>query len=288
MSEVLFGLHIPKCAGTTVLNEFEKHFKQDLFQSTSLIRNFRQGRPDISDTSNCFPYLAYFGHHLCDEMLKNIADEVFLFSFLRDPIERAVSHFEYVNRMRKSVGYAPITIDSFCKNFPTITQFLLKRFPSFVDEELNNVSEGEKALSILKKFDYIGDTSRMNEFSKVLSKRTGLIFNFSERANAAPKKLTDNQNQLISHLTDYLNDDIVLYDNYNKIRKYEMSSKDKEFRRNYKNSEYSESKFLDFYAKSLVKEFVANNELNMLKNIKFSNKKMNELVCFNIKNQSKL
>ena len=182
-----FGLHIPKCAGTTLLERFYELYGDGLYQSTSIAKNFKHGIPDLSDYSGRWPFAFYYGHHLHSEMLRNIEGHPFLFTILRNPLDRAVSHYRYQNRLRISVDKDPLSVDQFFSNMQSMCDFIIKRFMDFVDEGLKDASPADKAWSVLKKFHHVGYMDSLQETASVLSAVTGNEYDFSKLRNAETK-----------------------------------------------------------------------------------------------------
>lgn len=156
-NRTLMFLHIPKCAGTSLL----KHLERDvpltrIYKNTSIFENFRYGREEIYNLSETAigELRIVWGHHLHEQMLKIYfsSNTVLLSTILREPIERFMSHIEYDVRtcMTRGVAYDIEKAISDCQN--PICNFLIERFPTFAE---NGVTLSEKAINILKKFDSV-------------------------------------------------------------------------------------------------------------------------------------
>jgi hypothetical protein len=48
MKPVILGLHIPKCAGTSILKELENNIHHsEIYQSTFFARNYKEGKKEF-------------------------------------------------------------------------------------------------------------------------------------------------------------------------------------------------------------------------------------------------
>ena len=272
-----FGLHIPKCAGTTLLDRFIDIHGDDLYQSTSIAKNFKFGRKDLSDFEGIWPFKFYYGHHLHSEMLRNIDGVPFLFTILRDPVDRAVSHYRYQNRLRKGVNKNELPVDVFLNNNQTICRFIIQRFSDFVPKDMQDKPDYIKAWSILKRFDHVGFMDALDETSSVLTSVAGMDYDFSRKRNGSPVLLTDEEYMLRESMIDALSDDIMLY-YYCKKLKQSPDTPSKQFVRRYSRKEFNFYKFYKFYSHAVFSEFKGLNRLDDLESHSFSNPIMQELV----------
>lgn len=96
-------LHIPKTAGTTARNFLLTHFPAE---QTLIL----QGTPKeaLSVLHERQPHLAYFGH-LPYVLLQGFPKLPRLFTVLRDPVERALSHYYFIRqRLRENRYNGPV------------------------------------------------------------------------------------------------------------------------------------------------------------------------------------
>ncbi|MDS1309461.1 sulfotransferase family 2 domain-containing protein [Marinobacter xiaoshiensis] len=267
--KVFLGVHVPKCAGSSILSELKRVYGDQCYQSTSLVNNFRGSKSDLTDTYKNLDYSGYFGHHFCDELLKIIGRDVFLFTFLRDPLERAVSHYKYVNRMKQSLGRQPVAFSDFIKTLPSMTKFLLQRFPSLVDQSCRTEQAWLKAASILKKFDFVGDTEGIESFQEVFAREFGVNLNLKVVKNKAPKDGHNLDCHQIEAMLGALEDDVLLYQWYKRcwhLSRDEVQNSELDF---YVNSEFNKDRFFNFHASSLIQDLKANNALDLLRDFPF-------------------
>lgn len=275
MGKVFFGLHVPKCAGTSVLSELKKSYGDDIYQSTSLISNFRNKKEDLLDNYPNLPFKGYFGHHFCDELLKAIKGDIFLFTFLRNPVERALSDYKYINRMNLDVGLSELNFEKFVESVPSMTSFIVDRFPGLVDKSEAKSPRWKKAASVLKKFDYVGDSSDLTSFQNVFKKEFGVDLDLTIKKNKAPIQDSKGDFYLKDKLYTALEEDILLYQ---WVRELWAESKKECDNSNNINSFYkkeiNEDRLYNFHARSLILEFKANNEQEKLNEITLKNKNL--------------
>ncbi|KIP17177.1 sulfotransferase family protein [Burkholderia sp. MSHR3999] len=84
-------LHMQKTAGSDIAAQFHKSrlgkyfFPEDLRATLAYLP---------SETLECYRF--FYGHEYRRQEIRNIPGEKFLFTFLRDPIERLISHYEWL------------------------------------------------------------------------------------------------------------------------------------------------------------------------------------------------
>lgn len=271
-----FGLHIPKCAGTTLLDKFVTVHGDSVYQNTSIAKNFKFNRQDLTDFKGVWPFKFYYGHHLHSEMLKNICGTPFLFTILRDPLDRAVSHFRYQNRLRKGVGKPEISVESFAENMQSMSDFICSRFKDFIDPKLTDASRCEQAWSVLEKFDHIGFMDSLPETSRTLGSVTGKVYDFSMKRNGSPA-MTVEEVSLRDQMRFYLKDDIILY-YYCKSLRVSDNYNTSEYVKSYCSEKFDSSKFFRLYAHAIFSEFNSLNRLDELALINFKSDVVNEVV----------
>ncbi|RLJ67603.1 hypothetical protein DFR35_0150 [Sulfurisoma sediminicola] len=180
----IIGLHIPKCAGTTLLDRVAQKLPPDqIYQTTSLIRNYHEGRDEITQIRKPGRLRFVFGHTIHEEMLKLLGPNIRAITGLREPTERFISDIKYQIRLRAKQGNSPLDIEQFISSTRNpMCWYLINRFPSLS----GSGTPADRALRILKAFNYCYFTSNFEETSQA-------IFNVLEicpdpiNSNVAPK-----------------------------------------------------------------------------------------------------
>lgn len=270
MKKVAFGLHVPKCAGSTILNSVERKLNPvEYYQSTALIKNFWGNSLELHEYNNIELIKFVFGHHIYDEMLK-LFDEVFLFTFLRDPIDRAVSNYRYLNRLNSQLGHKPLDIDDFFSTYPSMCDFIIERFPQFILDP--TVSKSLQAESILSKFDFVGSSSDVATILTTLEKYLEIDGIEIKDANVAPKdkNASDEIEHVIEKSKVYFRDDVELYERFIALSRkspnpHNPFSKEDALmwrKNNFQNSKFDFSIIKDRVVKEIYWEYTNHNVLD--------------------------
>lgn len=153
--KTLVGLHIPKCAGTTLLDRVRDCLPGEMiYQNTSIINNLNNNRDEFLNLTDRNKLRFVFGHFIHEEMLKLLGHEnIFLFTGLRDPVERVISQYKFELKMCGIQGRKAPNITDFLKGYGNyMCNFLITRFPSFCG---NATSIEQKAINILQQFNLV-------------------------------------------------------------------------------------------------------------------------------------
>lgn len=169
---IYIGLHIPKTAGMTLLNLLEKKFPLgNLHQTTSLAKNAELGIPFIEEMANTENIESLFGHHVDAQTICYFPNrEIYLYTFIREPISRLISHFYYHERLCKAQNRESLSLQEFAdSNKNQMCKFIVNRFSVFLSkEELKSLSLHEKAIKILQTFDLVGSSDEFDEYLLLL------------------------------------------------------------------------------------------------------------------------
>lgn len=88
--EILFYLHIPKCAGTTLINIIDQFFTENqIYQNHYYVKKLELISPEELNS-----YRFIRGHFPFDRIMHLFNTKPRLITFLRDPVIRFVSNFE--------------------------------------------------------------------------------------------------------------------------------------------------------------------------------------------------
>lgn len=179
----LFGLHIPKCAGTSLLAAVRKHLSKDqIFQSTSLIENWRTGRPDFLEIKDYSKLVFVWGHWLHEEMLK-FFDKPVLFTGLRDPRDRIESEYFFDRRLRLAQGRKILSPEEWLRNRrDPMCQFIVSRFPTLSGKG----TLFERARSVLECFNFVYFTNDLSGPARLILNHIGVDFEGVPGENVRP------------------------------------------------------------------------------------------------------
>jgi hypothetical protein len=291
MNKKLFGLHISKCAGTSLLRSFESVFSQNqIYQNTSYFKNYYQNKPEFHDLTNLNEIRLFWGHHLFDEMLKLIKPD-FIFTFIREPAARHISNYKYINRLNELQGNQKISFNNYLE-YPesSICQFLISRFPALIKNP--DSKPYLQAIDILSCFDCVGETDDLNDsaFLMLFCDAAGVKLTNITYDNVAPSNeilydLASDQDYLYSELKRVFNDDFLLYDSFITASKENLLNPFFDYSSNsyvkdvYFNLETNQSSLVDrlftplfheYLASDIMDDYLKKLNLKNLMNLKFA------------------
>ncbi len=171
MSEVVYvGLHIHKAAGTTLQVHLESHLPwtlrhtaADVNQKTARLHLNELGILAANHTQ------VVWGHHVHEALLTNFNRPVSLFVFLRDPVARIVSWFDYE---RAQYGVRE-TFEEFVDGHAnSMCEMVVSAFPSLIEPQAESLAA--RAISILEKFNFIGCQENFLEHAAILMNEIGI------------------------------------------------------------------------------------------------------------------
>ena len=150
------GLHITKCAGTSLITNLRRRLSEDEYYfCSSYYENWLAGRPLFAQLRAPERLRIVFGHYVHRDLLSVFADrEVFLFTGLREPVTRAISDYRQLNAVRAQAGAAPLEGNEYVASHAgAICTEILRAFPA-----TDAAEPWEQARTALMAFDYIYDT----------------------------------------------------------------------------------------------------------------------------------
>jgi hypothetical protein len=150
----LMGLHIPKCAGSTLSARVRKSLSSSsYFQSSSHLQNFANGELGFLQKWNRGRLRFIYGHSTHEEMLRFLPTPPVLFTGLRDPHERMISFINYEIRQGVIRGDPPVevaVIASWAKN--QMCDLIIKSFPTLAGTQ---GSLPDRAMRALENFSLV-------------------------------------------------------------------------------------------------------------------------------------
>jgi len=108
MRQVFVHLHIPKCGGTTVVDVLSRNFGPDLGKVNSILNDYQYDAAQVARIIDLYPHLRCLtGHKLSLDLPFDRKDlNIQAFVWVRDPVDRFVSHYFY---HRNQTPYVPET-----------------------------------------------------------------------------------------------------------------------------------------------------------------------------------
>lgn len=184
--------HIPKTGGTTLLYHFRRNLGDRAIlsygQHNRIVRFFaNQPQFEEMDAGQIDALHVIQGHAVSDAVLMRMGDApAKLIVVLRHPVGLTRSRFNqrFVSMAQRGIE---VTSDAFMEGEPEdfIASLLLQKFPAFVDPDA--ASKRDRVISVLRKFDYVLTTERLDDQVCGLMDDMGLPQGL-ERRRVAEKK----------------------------------------------------------------------------------------------------
>lgn len=190
MDFIYIFLHIPKCAGSTLIRDINKSLKPEEYlglyftpdgfkEKGDILRHLASiSEEDKNKIKFIYGHNVFYGiHHFFKKKCRYV-------TFLRNPISRLVSHYNYCrtdydNNSKR--GHTPkvvdenqniIDFDTFVEkneilsNF--ITKFLVNNFDGYYLNKPLSIKDLNRAKEILSRFYFVGDTDFFDNQVKFL------------------------------------------------------------------------------------------------------------------------
>ena len=108
MRKIFVHLHIPKCGGTTVAEFLSRNFGPDLVSTNSILNDYQYNAAQVARIIDYYPNLRCLtGHKLSLDLPFSREDlDIQAFTWIRDPIDRFVSHYFYHRNHTKLIPEA--------------------------------------------------------------------------------------------------------------------------------------------------------------------------------------
>ncbi len=189
MKRTLFFLHVQKTGGATLTGAISNRFAED-----ECLLVYYSPEPDVSDADS----FRYISGHVPISFVDNLRDRPFLFTFLRDPVERALSAYSFYRtrppEFAKQIllfGRGPEayeraeeclrlarshSIEELIERAPGIAAEFFGNRQSRVLGDFRPEGGGERldrALAGLERCDFVGLTERLDESAAWLAARLG-------------------------------------------------------------------------------------------------------------------
>jgi hypothetical protein len=151
------GLHLTKCAGTSLMSSVRRHLTEDEYiLISSYYENILASRAQAWDIADYSRILLVFGHYIHESLFQLLRPktiwDIFLFTGVRMPSSRTVS--QYYQLVKVTDSYPEI--EGFVSSYgSSMCDEILRAFPSMVSDDK---PKWLSAAEILTAFDYIYST----------------------------------------------------------------------------------------------------------------------------------
>ncbi|WP_125459071.1 hypothetical protein [Oceanicella actignis] len=132
----------------------------EVYQSTSLIQNFREGRPEFPEINHPRRLKAVVGHWVHESMLPALQKPIWFATSLRDPVSRTRSQYRFDVGLRGGRWPKVDTHEFLERNSNVMSKFLCGAFPSIAADFDNQLSA---AKAIISGFDCVFDISEADD-----------------------------------------------------------------------------------------------------------------------------
>jgi hypothetical protein len=205
----LFFLHIPKCAGMTLTEALIERLPDGtVYQSTSMIRNFRENRPEFLEITQPKKLRAVVGHWLHESMLSALQRPIYLATSLRHPVDRIRSQFRFDVGLRGGSWPKPETRTFLQRNSNVTVNFLTRAFPTIARDYEDRVSA---AKAILSGLDSVFDVSNADIGIRRLLKVAGASTDMIRRSNASDG-ITEDIEVTDALIAEHCHEDLEVYE----------------------------------------------------------------------------
>jgi len=218
---VAVGLHITKCAGTSLMTTVRRLLPDgQYYMCSSYYENLLAGRNVFANYVTTDDIIFMFGHFIHESLVAYFQKRpLYLFTGLREPVMRAASHLAQINTTRFRGAQPLLTAEEFLgEKLNGMCDEILRAFPS-VAEDIEG-GKFEKARGVLSMFDYIYDSSHINAQADHILAVVELAGHPLQPDNVTDKKVLDpdlvefnrQQTGLLTEMAPQaLADDIELY-----------------------------------------------------------------------------
>jgi hypothetical protein len=171
-AHAFLGLHVPKCAGTTLLRRASSCLPgHAIHQSTSHRTNFLQGNLSFLALARYDQLRFVFGHTIHEEMIKQLPTPPILFTGLRDPEARLRSYLGW-QRHLNNAGHKTRSVEEMLSNTRNpMCRFIVQRFPTLAG---TSGTPAERAMNALQAFTYCYFPDTLEAFAEVMFGQLGI------------------------------------------------------------------------------------------------------------------
>jgi hypothetical protein len=172
---ILIGLHVTKCAGTTLATHVRRNLPPRKWYLCSSAWNMEhEAAQDLADRLDYNEIVFAFGHYIHESLFQVFDGRPMVwFTGIREPISRSVSEYHQVCKVRAKAGQPPLTAGEFLKiRANSMCKEFLRAFPTIE----TNVAGGlaDKAKAAAQMFDLIYGTEDFERSVEPLLKIIGV------------------------------------------------------------------------------------------------------------------
>ncbi|HEY5238852.1 MAG TPA: hypothetical protein VIJ62_10770 [Rhizomicrobium sp.] len=214
---LLVGLHITKCAGTTLASHVKSHLPAKAWYLCSAFRDTQMSSClEFFERSNFDALRFIFGHYIHESIFSAFGErEIFLFTGMRAPVDRAVSEYFQICRVRARAGLLPISVDEFFAiRKDTMCREILRAFPSLAQGMKGSLAA--KAIQICQMFDLIYETqtfsTSVSPLLKLVSLDAGELKNQNTRDSKNASAGADIEKAIRERAPQYFDQDHELFE----------------------------------------------------------------------------
>jgi hypothetical protein len=198
---ICLGLHITKCAGTSLVSTLRRLLAENEYSfCSSYYENFLATRAMFSEIKTPDMLKIYFGHY-CREDLLRVFDgrNIFFFTGLREPISRALSEFAQINTINSFAGRKLMDDDQYLAGHAdSMCGEILRCFPTVAAR--TDKSLWENARDALSMMDYVYSTEKFESHAKWILEVMALSGTLSKDNIAEQREASPEQNALMARL----------------------------------------------------------------------------------------
>ena len=211
----LFFLHIPKCAGMSLMDALLDRLPAgQVYQSTSMVRNIWENRPDFLQITHHRGLKAVVGHWVHEAMLPVLQKPIYFASSLRHPVQRVKSQFRFDMGIRGG-DWPKRAPDGFLEsNSNVIVNFATRAFPT-IAADFDDPADAAKAIfsGMDMLFDVADADKRLGELATRVTGTKAAVPRVNESGNI-DAELPFSDDQIAEHCAK----DMAVYDWFSAAR----------------------------------------------------------------------
>lgn len=216
---IAIGLHITKCAGTTLARHVANRLPPNaVYLCSSFDELSKAATEHLVERLSVNEIRFVFGHYVHESLRKIFVKRPqFWFTGVREPLSRAVSEYYQICKVRGWAGLPPITAEAFLsERRNTMCQEFLRAFPTIAQGVPG--TEAEKAMAIAQMFDLIYGMADFSVSSGTILSQIdvsieGMVNENTREIRASDADFLSGQQKVLEQaFGEYFDQDIILYE----------------------------------------------------------------------------